>query len=262
LKKYLILLIIILNIIPLFYTGCVPSKPTEEVELLPSERLINRLEANRRRIKNFEGRGTIQIKSSQLNNSASFRVIVNKPDSIYLTILGPFGIELAQAIVTKEKFIFYDALQNTAYQGEVDQQILRNIFKIDLAFSDLMDAFVGAVNLTEKLYTPPSQYEVIYDQYILTYIDSVTNASTMYHVDVRELGINYFLIKNGIGKEILEGKYSNFSLLEGVAVPYKIEVTNKIEKQLITIDYRSMQANRNDIYIDFKIPNDAAVIKW
>jgi len=46
--------------------GCVPSKPTDEVEILSSERLINKLEVNRRRIKSFEGNGTILVRNSQM----------------------------------------------------------------------------------------------------------------------------------------------------------------------------------------------------
>lgn len=241
--------------------GCVPSKPTEEVEILPSERLINKLEANRRRIRAFEGNGTITIRSSELNNSASFRIVVSKPDSIYLVIMGPFGIELAKAMVTKENFSFYDALQNTVYTGESSDEILKEIFKINLSFNDLIDAFVGSVNLTDKLYTQPSNYEIVYDQYILTYTDPATNNKTKYNVDVRELGITDYVLSDNTG-EILEGKYSKFSLLEGVAVPYHIEVRNKRDNQLVVIDYRNMAANERDIYIDYEVPDDATIIKW
>ncbi|MFO7446934.1 MAG: DUF4292 domain-containing protein [Ignavibacteriaceae bacterium] len=259
-KKILIIVLTLSNFALLYY-GCVPSKPTDDVEILPSERLINKLEANRRRIRTFEGNGTISIKSNQLNNSASFRIVVSKPDSIYLVIMGPFGIELAKAVVTKENFSFYDALQNTVYEGESSDEVLREIFKINLAFNDLLDAFVGSVNLTEKLYTTPTTYEVVYDHYILTYIDSVTNVQTKYKVDVRELGITDFMLSDNAG-DVLEGKYSKFSLLEGVAVPYHIQVKNKRDNQMVVIDYRKMDANKRDIYIDFEIPEDAAVIKW
>lgn len=245
------------------FDGCIPSKPVDDVEILPSERLINRLEANRRRIKSFEGTGTISLKSQAINSSATFKVIMQKPDSISLTILGPFGIELAEALVTKDNFIFYDALQNTAYTGKVSDDILRTIFRIDLSFNDLMDAFIGSVNLTDKLYKNPDKYDVVYDEYVLTYIDSIKNTSTEYKVDIRELGIkNYWLKDLSTNKVLLEGKYSKFDLLENVAVPYKVEVENKAQNQEMVIDYRNMKANKKNIVIDFKIPDDATVIEW
>ena len=169
---------------------------------------------------------------------------------------------MAQALVTNKNFVFYDALQNTAYKGESTDEALRNIFKIDLPFNDLVDAFIGSVNLTKRLYKQPTNYSIDYDKYIITYVDSLTDVSTQYKVDIRELGITNFEITDKSGDVSLEGKYSQFGLLENVAVPYHIEVLNKNENQLVTIDYKNMKANKKDIYIDFKVPQDATVIKW
>jgi hypothetical protein len=244
------------------FTGCIPSKPTEEIEILPTDRLMTKLEANRRRIKTFEGNGTITIKSNDINNSATFRIVVVKPDSIYLTIMGPFGMELAQALVTTNNFIFYDALQNTAYKGLQSSDILHQIFKIDLSFGDIMDAFIGSINLTNNLYKSPNNYQVVYDKYMLTYMDSITQNISEYEVDVRNLGILHYLLKNSSGDDLLEGKYSNFQFMETVAVPAKIEVTNRKQNETVLIDYKSMSANKKNIFIDFKIPDDASIIKW
>lgn len=246
----------------LLFDGCIPSKPTEEVEILSSERLINKLEVNRRRIRSFEGSGTITVKNPQMNNTAMFRVVLQKPDSIYFTIFGPFGIELAQALVTNDNFLFYDALKNTAYNGKLDEEILRDIFRIDLSFQDLIDAFIGSVNLTNNLYKTPTNYEVIYDKYVITYVDSTASKTYEYKVDVRELGITEYTLMDGNGENIIEAAYSDFEIIEGVAVPYKIVLRNKKEKQLVQLDYKTISANKRNILIDFNIPDDATIIKW
>ena len=242
--------------------GCIPSKPTEDIELLPSERLINKLEANRRKIKNFEGIGIFEIESEQYNNSASFQVIMEKPDSIYFSILGPFGIELAQALVTKENYIFYDALQNTAYTGEVNDDILRSIFKINLSFTDLLDAFVGSVNLTSNLYKQPSNYSIDGDKYVLTYIDRENQLTWIYRVDIRELGITNFTLKSDDNEINVEGNYSNFELIENVAVPFKIEIMNKVKNQKIKISYKDILTNDKGLKVKFELPGDAEIIEW
>ena len=251
---------IFLIVFSLFFWGCVPSKPLDEVEILPSERLINKLEANRRKIRNFEGVGVLKIKSELYDNSANFRVVMQKPDSIYLTILGPFGIELAQALVTNDSYIFYDGIENTAYKGKVNEDILRDIFKINLSFSDLMDAFVGSVNMTENLYKQPDSYEVEYDKYVLTYIDPVNYITTIYRVDIRELSITDYKLRAKDGSVNIEGKYSNFEILENVAIPFSIVIENKLADQILNIDYRNIVANQQGVYIDFIIPDDATII--
>jgi hypothetical protein len=261
LKQAVRLLLTVSFLITLF-EGCVPSKPLEELELLPSERLINKLEANRRKIKNFEGVGVLRIESDLYNNSASFRVIMQKPDSIYLTIMGPFGIELAQSLVTSDRFIFYDVLENTAYTGDVTEDVLRNIFKINLSLTDLLDAFVGSVNLTRNLYKQPDGYFIEGDKYILTYKEAETGIITNYKVDIRELGITNYLLSSPDGSVNLEGNYSDFELIENVAIPFEIEVTNKIENQKIKIEYKNIMINEKNLYVDFKLPEDATIIEW
>jgi hypothetical protein len=176
--------------------------------------------------------------------------------------MGPFGIELAQAIVTEKEFIFYDALHNTSYEGNVDSNILQEIFKINLSFSDLMDAFIGSVNLTENLYQPPTEYNIDYDKYVLTYLEPETKQKTVYRVDIRELGITDFYVFDSDGSSLLEGKYSKFESHETVAVPYKIEIQNSEENQRIEIDYKNIAVNKSNIVINFKVPSDATIIKW
>ena len=242
--------------------GCVPSKPTEEAEILSSERLINKLEANRRKIKNFEGVGTFDIKSEEFNDGATFQVIMQKPDSIYFSVLGPFGIELAQALVTKDNYIFYDVLHNTAYRGNVNDDILQNIFKIDLSFSDLLDAFVGSVNLTSNLYKEPSNYSIEGENYVLTYLDKERQLTWVYRVDIRELGITNFTLKSQNNQINIEGDYSNFELIDNVAFPFKIEVMNKVKNQKITINYKNISINDKGLRVNFELPDDANIIEW
>ena len=256
------ILLLSIYLIILFISGCVPSKPTEEVEILPAERLVNKLEANRRRIKSFEGTGTLVVQSSNAENKASFETSLIKPDSLYLTILGAFGIQLAQTLVTTDNFIFYDDLHNTAYQGQLSEDVLKNIFKIDLPFSDIIDAFVGSVNLTKHLYKQPTKYSVEYDKYTLTYVDSTTNFTSIYKIDIRSLGITSFQVIDPNGDIALDCKYSDFDYIENVAVPYTIDVQNAKEGQSVSIKYKKIRANAADISIDFKVPDDATIIKW
>jgi outer membrane lipoprotein-sorting protein len=245
-----------------FFEGCVPSKPTEDVELLPSERLINKLEANRRKIKNFEGVGVFEIESDQYNNSANFQIVMQKPDSIYFSVLGPFGIELAQALVTKDDYVFYDALQNTAYIGKVNDDILKNIFKINLSFSDLIDAFIGSVNLTPNLYKQPNNYAVVGEQYMLTYVDTDNELTSVYKVDIRQLGITDYTLTSDDKTIDLEGKYSKFELIENVAIPFSIEISNKVENQELKIRYKNIYANSKGLKVKFELPEDAEIIEW
>ncbi|HEX2868825.1 MAG TPA: DUF4292 domain-containing protein [Ignavibacteriales bacterium] len=261
-KKLFFVLIYLLPLFTFIYEGCIPSKPAEKVEILPSERLTKKLEANRRKIKNFEGTGTIDINTPDVNTTASFKVTMQRPDSVYLEVYGPFGIELAQALVTSNNFSFYDAMHNTLYKGNSNSNILRKIFKVDMSFSDLTDAFVGAVNLTPKLTEEPSNYEIVYDKYVLTYNDSLTQAKTKYTVDIRDLVVTNYQLTGSNGQLILEGNYSKFKIVNGIPVPFVTEIKNNSENQHLKIEYHKVDVNKRNSKITFDIPEDAEVVKW
>lgn len=257
LVKAILQIIILIN-----FLSCAPSRSIDDVEILSVDRLINKLEANRRRIKNFEGNGTLIVNTPTLQNTANFRVVLIKPDSIFLNILGPFGIELGQALVTNKNFIFYDALSNTAYTGEVDSEVLQNIFRIDLPFTEIVDALTGSVNLTNHLYKSPDDFKVIYDRYHLTYNEPSKGYITNYKIDVRRLGITEYEFKSADKTSDIKGTFSNFEIIENVAIPFKIMIENKATKQSLEINYKKINVNKRGLTIDFTIPDDADIVKW
>ncbi|MCE1190113.1 MAG: DUF4292 domain-containing protein [Ignavibacteria bacterium] len=255
---------ILLSFVALFYiTGCAPAVQQETTyEKLSSERLINKLEANRRKVKTFEGTGTIAVKTSTFDNSASFKVILHKPDSIYINIYGPFGIDLAQILVTKSDFTFLESLNNTVYTGALNDNVLKEIFKIDLPLPQLIDAFTGAVNLSEHLYKEPTFFDIVQDKYLLTYIDSLQSTSTRYSIDVRDLCTVSAKHEDLKGNSLLEAEYKDFIFVEALSIPKRTVVRRQSDGQMISIEYKNVSVNKKNSVIDFKIPDDADVIKW
>ena len=210
----------------LLFDSCVPSKPVEEDRELSPDRLIKKLEANRRKIKTFEGSGVLNINTARIEAKANFEVLFKKPDSIKISIFGPFGIDLAQVLVTKENFMFFDVIHNELYRGINKAGILEKIMKINIDFDDLMDAFAGAVNLTDKLRMEPDRFQTTDDKYILTYIDRNSSKMSIYEIATENLAItNYQLFQNN--RDLLfEGVYSDFKNFEGVPVPYNTLVSD------------------------------------
>lgn len=261
-KRSYLLIILLASVLIGIYDGCVPSKPGEDIEILPSERLIKKLEANRRKIKSFEGIGNIAVNSSEINANANFKITIQRPDSIYLEIYGPFGIDLAKALVTYGNFTFYDVINNTVYKGQSNSDVLEKIFKVNLSFGELVDAFTGSVNLTPQLSQEPSEYEVSYDKYVLTYIDSLTLSRNRYKVDIRELAITDYQLFSDENKLILEGIYTNFRPMEGVSIPMRAQIVNKAEDQKVSIEYRKVELNKRNTKITMSIPGDAKIVEW
>ncbi len=242
--------------------SCVPSKPVEEERILPADRLMKKLEANRRKVKTFLGSGTINLDSPQLTAKATFQVVIKKPDSIRISFYGPFGIDLAQAVTTKRDFVFFDVINNRVYKGVTKNLSLKNIFKIDLTFNELMDAFAGAVDLTDKLRREPDDLFINKDTYYLTYSDNFTGRQSQYEILVDNLAITKYKIIEKPDNSVLEGTYKDFENFEDVPIPYKIKINYELMNQNINIDYRSIKVNKDVSSLTFTIPEDAEVIEW
>ena len=253
---------VILLLLAVFIGSCVPSKPTYEEEVLPADRLVKKMEANRRKIKTFEGSGILNVESSEIEAKATFEVYLKKPDSLKFIIYGPFGIDLAQALVTNSEFVFHDVMKNIVYKGRSDNNILKKIFHIDLSFSELIDAFAGAVNLTDKLRLEPDTFNLSDDNYQLTYYDSLAGKQSEYEVQINNLAIKNYKLYKIPNILLFEGIYSEFSTFNKVAIPYLTVIENKKNNQKVTIDYRNIEVNEELESLKLDIPNDAKIKIW
>ena len=257
------LLLYVLGIITLLQLdSCAPSKPAEEVRLMSADRLIKRLEANRRKVKTFNGTGSLMINSQVVNAKSSFEVMIKKPDSIKVSFYGPFGIDLAQVLITQNYFQFFDIINNTLYQGKMRSDIMKQLLKIDLPFEEVIDALTGSVNLTGKLRVEPDDYEADGNIYKLTYRDSVNSLESIYFIRNEDLAITQNLITNDRGKELLAGSYSRFKALEEVPIPFEINIEDSKNNQRMKVEYRNVEVNQQLTNFILDIPNDAKVIEW
>lgn len=246
-------------LLAIFIASCVPSKPTYEEEILPADRLVKKLEANRRKIKTFEGSGVLSVESPKLEAKATFEVYLKKPDSLKFIIYGPFGIDLAQAIVTDSEFIFHDILKNIVYKGRTNTNILKKIFHIDLAFTELIDAFAGAVNLTDKLREEPDNFRLEDEKYYLSYFDSLSGKQSDFEINTNSLAITKYQLFKDKNILLFEGIYKDFEIYHKVAIPYYTLVQNKVNNQKVTIDYRNITVNKPINNLELDIPRDAKV---
>ncbi|NOX66866.1 MAG: DUF4292 domain-containing protein [Chlorobi bacterium] len=252
--------IVLLNVF--LITSCSTEKAVRNEKVIPADRLIRKLEGNRRTIKTFYGKGVLNIRSKSFKGKTSFEISVKKPDSIKISIYGPFGIDLAHGLITKRNFLFYDVLKNRAYTGTNNDKVLKSIFKIDLTFNELIDAFAGAVNLTDKLRTEPDIYITDGDTYQLLYLDEKNNKKSRYEINKDDLAIINYSVSTMLNDELFEGDYSKFQEFEKVPIPFNSTIINKVKNESLSIEYKSVEVNEKIESLAIKLPSDVKIIKW
>lgn len=260
-KKSLLTLLSLILIL-LAAEGCAPTRPITEERMISADRLIKKLEANRRKIKTFRGTGVISVSSSDLNARSNFEVILKKPDSLKVSFYGPFGIDLAHALITPDNFLFYDVINNNLYRGRMRDGIIKQVLKVEFPLDELVDALAGSVNLTDKLRVEPDKYDVEGDSYKLTYFHPDQNFEKIFTVRNDDLAISQNLLKNSNGKILLEGKFSRFKTFDDVPIPQEIFLNDLSNKQSLRVDYRRIEINQNSISLKIEIPSDVKIREW
>jgi outer membrane biogenesis lipoprotein LolB len=260
-KKSLFVFIISALISQFCLNGCTPSIPVKVDRVISSDRLIKRLEANRRKVKSFIGTGSISIKTSEMDAKSSFQVEIKKPDSVKISFFGPFGIDLAFALITPQNFQFYDAINNIYYRGKVKPGVMKEILKINISFDELIDVATGSVNLTDKLRSDPNKFEAVDELYKLTYIDSVNRKSSNYWIKSEELEIRQYQLNDSKGKNLVDAKYSDFMKIEENTIPKQIKMNDLLNNQQIKIEYRIIEVNKEIGKLIIDIPDDAKIIE-
>ena len=246
----------------IYFEGCAPSKPIQLERTIAPDRLIKRLEANRRKIKNFSGTGTISIKTSELDTKSSFQVEIKKPDSVKVSFFGPFGIDLAYALITQYDFQFYDVINNTLYKGKQRPGVMKEIMKVNISYDDLLNLITGSVNLTNKLRSEPNSFESIDDLLKLTYNDSLSQKTNSYIIQNDKLEVRQFLQNSIKGKNLIDTKFSNFNRIDEIPIPMAILFNDFVNDQKIQIEYRKFEINNDIGNLKLEIPSDAKIIVW
>ncbi len=251
----------ILLIASVYFSGCAATKMVEEEKSISAERIVKRLEANRRKVKSFIGNGTITINTSELNSKSSFRAEMKKPDSLKVSFFGPFGIDLAFALITNKDFQFYDVINNKLYRGKIRPGIMKDVMKVDIPFDELMDAVTGSVNLTSKLRREPEVSRISGSEFEMIYRDSVEEKINTLNFDPIDLKLFNYSIKDMKQRELYSAKYSIFKRNEDMYLPYQIEVNNIISNQKIKIEYRSIEINKLNDKLKIEIAEDAQIFE-
>lgn len=255
-KKLLFVFYLFLIVIAI---GCSATKPLEEEQSISAERIVKRLEANRRKIKSFVGKGTIIVITKELNTRSNFQVEIKRPDSLKVSFFGPFGIDLAYSLISQKDFQFYDVINNKYYKGKIRPGIIKDLMKINIPYEELIDAVTGSVNLTSKLRIEPEAIQKEEGTYELIYPDSVNQVTSTIIINAQNLRILKYLISDFRGKVSYQADYSEFRKVDDVYLPFNISINDKVNDQKLKIEYRNVELNKLTDKLKLDIPDDAQV---
>ncbi len=259
-KKFFVLLFGLIFLLG----GCSEKKIVRKNLRVPAERVMIKMEAKRRSVKTFSGKGTISVRTKFSDNKFNFLMKYKRPDSLYVAGFGPFGITIAEFILTDNSFEYYDDINNKVYRGEEPEKLIEKLFKINLTPIEFRSLLLGFANFNSDLRRKPFQYFDNEEDYDLIFIDSLKRKRE-YKIDKKKLILNKFEASSGkVGAMNLEIKYYDFLSIDfgKFDLPKRIKVVSEKPYSVLQIDYKEIEVNKKINSLKFMIPKDARTVNW
>lgn len=242
-----------------FLYSCTSSSGIPEPSSMKFSDLANRVNSSSGRLVSLEAEGEISIDSPTLSNTGSLTVSISRPDSLYTKIEGPFGIDIADALVTRSEFTYYNATENKVIRGPSTKRNLGIILKMKVEFDDLISALSGSFIITNKDSTDFKISEID-NEYLLE--QQSGSEKNMYWINAEDFYVTRVQNIDKNGKLNLEIHYQEFYETDGIFFPKKITLTRPKEKQYIWVTYKVEEFNPGRLNNKMKIPGSAKQVRW
>ena len=221
--------------------------------------LARRVNESAGRLSSLNAEGEISIDTPSLSNTGSLIVSINRPDSLYTKIEGPFGIDIADVLVTRNEFTYYNATENKVIRGPSTQRNLGIILKMKVEFDDLVNALSGSFIISSK---DTSNYSISQgdNHYLLE--QTIGSSTVRYRINSEYFYVTRIQSYDSYGKMTLEITYDEFYESDGIYFPKKINLVRPKEKQYIWVNYKIEDFNPGKLSYRLKIPGSAKKVQW
>ncbi|HLF14362.1 MAG TPA: DUF4292 domain-containing protein [Bacteroidota bacterium] len=238
----------------LFLAGCGAATRARKELTLPPDRVMELVRQRSEMIRTLTGEGVVTIESPEQSGSSSFSLDLKKPDSILVSLSGPFGIRFGTLFFSRDRFIFYNYQDNYAFVGKPDGTTLHSMFNLKMTFDEVMRAFTG------EFFAPgagaPDSFAADGESYVFTY--RAGESRTEYRVDAQDYFVRSYRVLDASGRPTLTAMASEPEETEGTVTPRLLRVVFPAERRSISIAYSGMEINREAACF-FSIPKSADI---
>jgi len=236
--------------------GCAPSAKVVKERTLSASDVMSRVYARGTAVFSLQGNGSITIEGPDGSASGSFDLSLKKPDSLLVDLHGPFGFHVGTLMLSRNRFLFYNRMENTALIGKPDGRTLNSLFRLHMEFDEILRSFTGEFAIPRS--TDSLEGETVEnDAYVIRYRSE--RGTREYHIDGDEFVVESYRFLDSTGKPTITGIASNTENVDGVHMPKLVRVIFPRERRAVTIAYDDLALN-TPVVCSFSVPKQAEVI--
>lgn len=231
--------------------SCASTEKITRPEPIPAGELLEKIGSRISNVQFMEAEGTLTIESPAQSGTASFDLQIHRPDSIWLRMTGPFGTSVGTLMLSRERFVFYNAWEKRLVTGRPDTETMARVFNLDLSFDEITNGFLGSLRMP-LLFEPNSIASIQDGQYVLR--TRSDEGSGEFWIDGETSLITKSAEFDVLGKPMRIGSATRIRNTDGFAMPHLIRITLPQQKQGVTIAYRAIRINRPQKF-HFSLPD-------
>lgn len=239
------------------FAGCAPAAKSIRERPFPAAEVIRRVQERNEQVRTLRGNGTITVEAPEGSNSGYFDASLKKPDSLLVEFKGPFGIHVATLQLCRDRFVFFNQMENKAIIGKPDGKTLQSMLKLKMEFDEILNVFTGefpAASPGDSL----ARFTVEDDRYVLRYAERTD--SKEYQIDGEDFVVTSYRVADSAGSPAVTATASRIDDSPPVAVPKLLRVIFPQEKRSITIAYSGLEVNK-PVECSLTIPDRAEIIR-
>lgn len=248
-RRFLLMLAVALS-------SCAPKQPgiLLDTGTTPAAVLLRHLQEREARLSSLVGRGIITFDSPELGGSASFASNMKKPDSLLVTLEGPFGVDVGLLFVSRQRYVLYNSMENSVATGDPANASLRAFIPFDLTYEQILNAFAGVFSVPqsdEEL----KDYRVDDENFLLSF--SCGEHTCTYWIDPHFVMVTRFEQRSRDGTLMVDARATSFMEQDGGVVARRIRMTFPQQRRQLAIAYNSLTLNTPETDFRFTIPSNA-----
>ena len=240
-------------------SGCASTKEGHRppANLSPDE-VIEAVNRHTRGITTFQANGSISVESPSLSSSGSFDLWLKKPDSLRVDVKGPFGIRIASALFTHDRYVFYNSFKNEVIEGNVNSGEMPSFMDIQLNPKDIIDTFCGARGFFREEVSPDS-FSAGDGSYLLQFHHK--GGTTRYTVDDAMLYISGIEHVDSAGAVWSEEHFDFGRNDDGTVIPQAIRLIQDKLESSVALTYETVHLNLPINDMELRVPPDARRVR-
>jgi len=242
-----------------FFIGCAGTfRSKKPLPLIRPEVLVQKIQDHASRLRTFSGQGRVMVVSSEGGFRGSIIVSFKMPDSLYMKVEGPLGMDVMTSLIASEQVLLYYPRENLAYSGSIEQMWERELLPLDMGSSVMALGILGLLILDEAKSDSLISYSSDSNKYMLYFEDGED-----VWVEPKGPVVTRWEKRDGHGAILWTWEGSKFKVNKDIRLPRIIRMTSYQPKQRVTFFFETIRTNQplKDGWCNVRIPDGVEYVE-